>query len=43
MMFSGRIFAGIGLVDRFGFRGLGLVFFIFLKKIGVVKYGLWAC
>ena len=27
-----QIFAGIGLVDRFGFRGLGLVFFFFFLK-----------
>ena len=40
-----QIVAGTGLVDKFGFRGLGLVFFFFFqkKKTGVVKYGLWAC
>ena len=44
-MFSGQIFARIGVVDRFGFHGLGLVFFFFFfeKKTSVVKCGLWAC
>ena len=40
-----QIVAGTRLVDKFGFRGLGLVFFIFIFFLitGVVKCGLWAC
>ena len=37
-----KIVAGTGLVDMFGFCGLGLFYFYF-KKTGVVKCGLWAC
>ena len=38
-----QIVVGTRLVDKFGFHGLGHLSLFFLKKTGVVKYGLWAC